>query len=101
MTRGRHSNHVYVATDDGTAAREVLDDALSRSWLDRPAHEIERELTRQNLTCRLDQRQREAPNRDLGRSIDLSRTHPSDTTPDRAICARRHERLRPADLPRK
>jgi conjugative relaxase-like TrwC/TraI family protein len=71
MTRGRHTNHVFVASDDGTPARELLDDALNRSWLERPAHEIERELTRQNLARRLDQLHRETPSRDLGRSIDL------------------------------
>ena len=69
MTRGRHTNHVFVASPDATPARELLDDALSRSWLDRPAHEIELELASQDLTRRLDRLQERAPSRDLGRSI--------------------------------
>jgi hypothetical protein len=69
MTRGRHTNHVFVASPDGTPAREILDQALSRSWLDRPAHEIELELTRQDLTRRLDRLQSRVPSRDLGRGI--------------------------------
>jgi ATP-dependent exoDNAse (exonuclease V) alpha subunit len=65
MTRGRESNDAFVVTEPGTTARDALADALSRSWLDRPALEIERDLVRQDLTARLDRLQsRPAPSHD-------------------------------------
>jgi conjugative relaxase-like TrwC/TraI family protein len=57
MTRGRESNEALVITEPGATARDTLADALSRSWLDRPAVEVERDLERQDLTARLDRLQ--------------------------------------------
>ncbi|MGD9796171.1 MAG: hypothetical protein AB7V43_22120 [Acidimicrobiia bacterium] len=38
MTRGRHSNTAYVVCDDGEDPVEVFADALTRDWIDQPAH---------------------------------------------------------------
>jgi conjugative relaxase-like TrwC/TraI family protein len=37
MTRGRHSNDVYVVTDEDRPATDVVSEALSRDWIDTPA----------------------------------------------------------------
>jgi ATP-dependent exoDNAse (exonuclease V) alpha subunit len=37
MTRGRHSNHAYVATAEGETAGSVLTQAIWRDWIDQPA----------------------------------------------------------------
>ena len=44
LTRGRHTNDAYVTTQGGERAIEVLEEAIVRSWADRPAAEIERDL---------------------------------------------------------
>lgn len=38
MTRGRNENHAYVVTTENRAAMDVLNQAISREWIDRPAH---------------------------------------------------------------
>jgi conjugative relaxase-like TrwC/TraI family protein len=38
MTRGREANHAYVVTEDKQPALDVLSQALSRDWIDQPAH---------------------------------------------------------------
>ena len=37
LTRGRHTNHAYVAVDDNQTAADVLTQALGRDWIDHPA----------------------------------------------------------------
>ncbi|HEU4319882.1 MAG TPA: MobF family relaxase [Acidimicrobiia bacterium] len=37
MTRGRHSNHAYIAVDENQDAAEVLAYAVTREWADQPA----------------------------------------------------------------
>jgi ATP-dependent exoDNAse (exonuclease V) alpha subunit len=37
MTRGREANHAYVVTEDNQTARGVLNQAISRAWIDQPA----------------------------------------------------------------
>jgi ATP-dependent exoDNAse (exonuclease V) alpha subunit len=37
MTRGRHTNHAYVATSQEETAVDVLTQALTRDWIDQPA----------------------------------------------------------------
>jgi conjugative relaxase-like TrwC/TraI family protein len=37
MTRGRNANHAYVAVDENRSAVDVLTQAISRDWIDRPA----------------------------------------------------------------
>lgn len=37
MTRGRDSNHAYVAVEDNQTALDVLTQALTRDWIDQPA----------------------------------------------------------------
>ena len=53
LTRGRMSNDAYVLIDDGALAVEVLNEALHRSWADRPATDIRAELD--SLAGQLDQ----------------------------------------------
>ena len=37
LTRGRHTNHAYIATQDNQTARDVLTRAIARDWIDQPA----------------------------------------------------------------
>ncbi len=37
MTRGRNSNHAYVAVEDNQTAVDVLAQAVTRDWIDQPA----------------------------------------------------------------
>ena len=37
MTRGRDSNHAYVAVEDNQTALDVLTQAITRDWIDQPA----------------------------------------------------------------
>ena len=37
MTRGRNSNHAYVAVEDNQTALDVLTQAVARDWIDQPA----------------------------------------------------------------
>ena len=37
MTRGREANHAYVVTEINQTALDVLGEAISRDWIDRPA----------------------------------------------------------------
>ncbi|HJQ77616.1 MAG TPA: MobF family relaxase [Acidimicrobiia bacterium] len=37
MTRGRHSNHAYIAVDENQNAADVLAYAITREWADQPA----------------------------------------------------------------
>lgn len=37
MTRGRDSNHAYVAVEDNQTALDVLTQAIGRDWIDQPA----------------------------------------------------------------
>jgi ATP-dependent exoDNAse (exonuclease V) alpha subunit len=37
MTRGRDSNHAYVVVEENQNALDVLSQAVSRDWIDRPA----------------------------------------------------------------
>jgi hypothetical protein len=37
MTRGRESNHAYVAVEDNQTALDALTQALTRDWIDQPA----------------------------------------------------------------
>ena len=53
-------------------ARDTLADALSRSWLDRPAHELDRDLERQDLTARLDRLAQHGPDTRRARAESLS-----------------------------
>jgi len=46
MTRGRHSNHVYVTPEHGQPARDVLERALAGDWADRPALDTHADLHR-------------------------------------------------------
>jgi ATP-dependent exoDNAse (exonuclease V) alpha subunit len=39
MTRGRHTNHAYIVTDEGQTATDALTPAIGRDWIDRPAVE--------------------------------------------------------------
>jgi hypothetical protein len=47
LTRGRHSNHAYVALDpdDPRSARDVLAEAVNRDWADTPAITRQHQLT--------------------------------------------------------
>jgi conjugative relaxase-like TrwC/TraI family protein len=68
LTRGRQSNDAFVVTNGDRSARDVLGDALARSWVDRPAIELEQELRVQQVEerlRRLESRAREP----LGRSL--------------------------------
>jgi ATP-dependent exoDNAse (exonuclease V) alpha subunit len=44
LTRGRQTNTAYVATEPERSAVETLEDALERTWTDRPAIELQVEL---------------------------------------------------------
>jgi ATP-dependent exoDNAse (exonuclease V) alpha subunit len=44
LTRGREANTAYITTDPEVSPVEVLGEAISRSWVDRPAVEIQAEL---------------------------------------------------------
>ena len=53
MTRGRHTNHAYVAAEDHQDALGILTQALTQDWIDQPAttrrtprHDIEQTLDR-------------------------------------------------------
>ena len=46
LTRGRHTNHAYVAVDDNQTGADVLAHAVSREWDDQPAIARRAELTR-------------------------------------------------------
>jgi hypothetical protein len=37
MTRGRHSNDVFVVTDGSRSGRDILNEALNQDWIDTPA----------------------------------------------------------------
>jgi len=37
MTRGREANHAYIVTEENQAALDVLTQAVTRDWIDRPA----------------------------------------------------------------
>jgi len=37
MTRGRDTNHAYVAVEDNQTALDVLSQAITRDWIDQPA----------------------------------------------------------------
>jgi hypothetical protein len=37
LTRGRHTNHAYVVTNEGETAADVLTQAIARDWIDQPA----------------------------------------------------------------
>jgi hypothetical protein len=37
LTRGRHTNHAYVATSENETAADVLTQAIARDWIDQPA----------------------------------------------------------------
>jgi ATP-dependent exoDNAse (exonuclease V) alpha subunit len=45
MTRGRHTNHAFIATTENQTAADVLTLAISRDWIDQPA--ITRQTTLQ------------------------------------------------------
>jgi conjugative relaxase-like TrwC/TraI family protein len=47
MTRGRNANHAYVATEENQAALDVLTQAVTRDWIDRPAVERRGQLSQQ------------------------------------------------------
>jgi ATP-dependent exoDNAse (exonuclease V) alpha subunit len=47
MTRGRNANHAYVATEENQAAIDVLTQAATRDWIDRPAVERRGRLSQQ------------------------------------------------------
>jgi conjugative relaxase-like TrwC/TraI family protein len=46
MTRGRHTNDVFVVTDADRTARDVLDGALAQNWIDVPALVRQTELAK-------------------------------------------------------
>ncbi len=37
LTRGRHSNHAYIATERNQAGPEILTHAVAKHWYDHPA----------------------------------------------------------------
>jgi hypothetical protein len=37
LTRGRHTNHAYVITNENETAADVLAQAIARDWIDQPA----------------------------------------------------------------
>jgi len=41
MTRGRQANDAYVITEDNQATIDVLNQSISREWIDRPAISIQ------------------------------------------------------------
>ena len=47
LTRGRHSNHAYVATTGGDSALDVLTRCLITDWIDHPAYTRQAELAGQ------------------------------------------------------
>jgi ATP-dependent exoDNAse (exonuclease V) alpha subunit len=49
MTRGRHSNHAYVAVEDNQTAVDVLTHAVTRDWIDQPAIARKAKLDPQRL----------------------------------------------------
>jgi hypothetical protein len=46
MTRGRDANHAYVVVEENQTARDVLNQAIGRDWIDVPAVERRGELRR-------------------------------------------------------
>lgn len=44
MTRGRHHNDAYIVTNGEDTALDVFADAITRNWIDRPAHARQAEL---------------------------------------------------------
>jgi conjugative relaxase-like TrwC/TraI family protein len=48
MTRGRHHNDAYIVTNGETTALDVFADAVSQSWIDRPALARQAELVGTN-----------------------------------------------------
>ncbi len=48
MTRGRHNNDAYIVTTDEQTATDVFAEAITRSWIDRPALARQAELTSHN-----------------------------------------------------
>ncbi|MCI0544169.1 MAG: hypothetical protein L0Z49_06945, partial [Actinobacteria bacterium] len=44
MTRGRDANHAFVVVDENQTARDVLNQAIARDWIDQPAVERRAQL---------------------------------------------------------
>ena len=44
MTRGSLSNDAFVVTDGERTPADVIAEAVARTWIDRPAHEVRQEL---------------------------------------------------------
>jgi conjugative relaxase-like TrwC/TraI family protein len=44
MTRGRLGNDAFVVTDGERTPADVIAEAVARTWIDRPAHEVRQEL---------------------------------------------------------
>ncbi len=66
LTRGRHSNEAFVATTGEETAADVLTEALSRNWIDRPAIAVREDLRRPETVGTTDN-----DGRDLTRSSQL------------------------------
>jgi conjugative relaxase-like TrwC/TraI family protein len=47
LTRGRHSNHAYIALTDNETPQDILTQAITRDWADQPAHARRNQLTSQ------------------------------------------------------
>ncbi|MDG2025938.1 MAG: MobF family relaxase [Acidimicrobiales bacterium] len=48
LTRGRHHNDAYIVTTGEATAHDLFADAITRSWIDRPAHARQAELAGHN-----------------------------------------------------
>ncbi len=66
MTRGRASNEAFVVIRGEETSADVIAEALSRSWIDRPAVAVRAEL-RPKRSSRHDDGRRSGPDRPLGK----------------------------------
>ncbi len=53
MTRGRHTNHAFVVTDDSQTATDAIAQSLGREWIDQPAITHERSAAENRLYSNL------------------------------------------------
>ncbi len=87
MTRGRQSNEAFVAIRGEETPADVIAEALSRSWIDRPAVAVRAEFRPARSSHDGDDRQRR-PERPLG-GDDLLRLLERDAALDRTITSAR------------
>jgi ATP-dependent exoDNAse (exonuclease V) alpha subunit len=79
LTRGRHSNHAYVATEQTQTGADLLTHAITQQWTDQPAVARRAELAKEPG--------RQAAGRELKLTDEISGPHPSHSrrTRERAI----------------